>query len=142
MGTRSLTIFKEDKKDVAVMYRQFDGYPSGHGQELKAFLSEFEGVTNGIAIGETRKTANGMGCLAAQTVAHFKTGVGQFYLHAANTRDCGEQYRYTVSLSQTASGGFQIHLTVQSGYEKKWKTLFKGPVAEFDIKKAEEREDA
>ena len=40
MGTRSLTVFNdEDGKEIAVMYRQFDGYPSGHGTELAEFLA-------------------------------------------------------------------------------------------------------
>jgi len=29
-------------------------------------------------------------------VAHFKTGIGSFYLHAAGTRDCGKEYVYVV----------------------------------------------
>ena len=38
MGTRSLTFVYEDKTPILNMYRQFDGYPSGHGQELADFL--------------------------------------------------------------------------------------------------------
>jgi hypothetical protein len=35
------------------MYRQFDGYPSGHGQELAEFLLSGE-MVNGIKIDRTR----------------------------------------------------------------------------------------
>ena len=38
MGTRSLTFVYEDNKPIVNMYRQFDGYPEGHGQELADFL--------------------------------------------------------------------------------------------------------
>lgn len=32
MGTRSLTVMKDTGNEIAVLYRQFDGYPEGHGQ--------------------------------------------------------------------------------------------------------------
>ena len=31
MGTRSLTYVYENEAPIICMYRQFDGYPSGHG---------------------------------------------------------------------------------------------------------------
>ena len=96
MGTRSLTKVYEHGKVVVCMYRQFDGYPTGHGAELSEFLNQFAAITNGIAFGETRKTANGMGCLAAQMVGHFKTEAGGFYLYPTGTVDVGEEYVYHV----------------------------------------------
>lgn len=96
MGTRSLTQVYEHGKSVVCMYRQFDGYPTGHGAELAEFLSQFEAVTNGIAVGETRKTANGMGCLAAQMIGHFKTEAGGFYLMPIDSEDVGEEYDYHI----------------------------------------------
>jgi hypothetical protein len=96
MGTRSLTFVYEDNKKVMCMYRQFDGYPEGHGTELAQFLSSFDAVVNGLRLGETRKVANGMGCLAAQLVANFKDGAGGFYLYPTNTDDAGQEYEYHV----------------------------------------------
>ncbi len=96
MGTRSLTIVYEDENPIINMYRQFDGYVEGHGLELAEFLGEFEAITNGIRVGETRKTANGMSCLAAQLIAHFKKDVGGFYLYPTSTTDCGQEYEYHV----------------------------------------------
>ena len=82
MGTRCLTFVYEDNNPLICLYRQFDGYPSGHGSELADFLNKIE-IGNGISgkreIGEF---ANGMGCLAAQLVAHFKKSVGGFYIHS------------------------------------------------------------
>lgn len=102
MGTRSLTFvytdhYQEKCEPIINMYRQFDGYPSGHGLELAEFLSSFDEVVNGIPFGDKRKLANGMGCLAAQLVGHFKNGeVGGFYLYPVTTKDCGQEYEYHV----------------------------------------------
>jgi hypothetical protein len=95
MGTRSLTfVYDGPRSKIINLYRQYDGYPSGHGAELAAFLSPFK-VGNGIGR-ETTNYANGMGCLAAQLVAHFKDGAGQFYLHPVTAKDCGQDYEYHV----------------------------------------------
>jgi hypothetical protein len=99
MGTRSLT-FVYDEQDVIInMYRQYDGYPTGHGAELAEFLGQFR-MTNGIPVGRDKtgdRVANGMGCLAGQLVAHFKgSDAGQFYLYPASATDCGQDYEYHV----------------------------------------------
>jgi hypothetical protein len=96
MGTRSLTFVYNHTRRVVCMYRQFDGYPSGHGRELAEFLAGFDAVVNGLRVGETRKVANGMGCLAAQLVANFKVSSGGFYLYPTDTSDVGEEYEYHV----------------------------------------------
>jgi len=97
MGTRSLTTFIDnfDNKEIVVMYRQMDGYPEVHGKELVNFLDDIQ-IVNGIGMNEKRKIANGVSCLAAQTVAHFKDDVGHIYLYPAGLRDCGEEYIYTI----------------------------------------------
>ena len=94
MGTRSLTYVYSEDTPLINMYRQFDGYPSGHGAELAEFLSGFE-IVNGY--GEVKpKLANGMGCLAAQLIANFKQSVGGFYIYAVTDNDCGQEYEYHV----------------------------------------------
>ena len=110
MGTRSLTHFIEryteqpkDKRkkaivkdtEIVVMYRQYDGYPSGHGIQLAEFLAKGR-LVNGISSVEKELVFNGMGCLSAQVVANFKEGAGGIYLHAAGTTDCWEEYNYYV----------------------------------------------
>ena len=99
MGTRSLT-FVYDEQDVIInMYRQYDGYPTGHGAELAEFLGQFR-MTNGIPVGRDKtgdRIANGMGCLAGQLVSHFKgSDAGQFYLYPATAVDCGQDYEYHI----------------------------------------------
>lgn len=94
MGTRSITRFVEEGKEICCLYRQFDGYPTGHGQELSEFLSNMP-IVNGYG-DETIKQANGMGCLAAQVVAHFKKCVGGFYLYPPKAL-AGEEFTYIIT---------------------------------------------
>ena len=108
MGTRSLTVVKEGKHEIINLYRQMDGYPTGHGQELVDFLLPFT-LVNGLS-GDREQVANGIGCLAAQIVAHFKTRAGDFYLERPGARDLGEEWIYTVYEKQG-----KIYLQVQGG---------------------------
>ena len=95
MGTRCLTYVYEVNEPIVCLYRQFDGYPSGHGAELGDFLKGIQ-LGNGIAGKPEMGTfANGMGCLAAQLIAHFKKSVGGFYIHAI-TDSVGVDYEYHV----------------------------------------------
>ena len=94
MGTRSLTFVYDGDKAIINMYRQFDGYPSGHGIELAEFLGSGE-MVNGYS-DKDAKQFNGMGCLAAQMIANFKNSVGGFYIHAVTDTDCWQDYEYHV----------------------------------------------
>lgn len=127
MGTRSITRVypgSPDKKSKAVvqMYRQMDGYPSGHGKELAEFLKDMK-VINGITDFNAKRTANGAGCLAAQMVAHFKTGLGSIYLEPVQPNE-GVDYEYHVY----AEASLPIMVRVKSGR----RTLFTGRVEKFE----------
>lgn len=135
MGTRCLTIVYDHGRPIVNLYRQYDGYPSGHGAELAEFLGQFAAITNGIAMGETRRTANGMGCLAAQLVAHFKQTVGGFYIHSVESTDCGQDFEYHVyerdgdiCVQVKDRGCNMFGLTLSDRNE----VLFDGPVTKFD----------
>jgi len=93
MGARCLTVFEDKNEEIAVIYRQMDGYLDGHGLDLAKMYSGMT-IVNGIS--DNQKVFNGIGCLAAQTVANLKTRPGGIYLHKAGTRDVGEDYIYTV----------------------------------------------
>jgi len=80
MGTRSRTIIHDDGVPLICMYRQFDGYLSGHGLELATFLLDMK-IVNGLGL-ERKRVANGAGCLAAQMIAQFKTAPGDFYIES------------------------------------------------------------
>lgn len=95
MGTRSLTFVYEGKTPILNMYRQFDGYVSGHGQELAEFLMSGK-MVNGIPVGSDELFFNGMGCLAAQLICNFKKGSGGFYIYPVDSTDCWQEYEYHV----------------------------------------------
>ena len=94
MGTRSLTFVYEGEMPIVNMYRQFDGYPTGHGQELADFLLSGE-LINGYSKKQSVQF-NGMGCLAAQMIAYFKNTVGGFYIYSVDSTDCWQEYEYHV----------------------------------------------
>jgi hypothetical protein len=95
MGTRSLTfVYNERGEAIVNLYRQYDGYPSGHGAELAEFLAG-KRLVNGLS-GDTSMVFNGMGCLAASLVAHFKQSAGGFYIYAVTNTDCWQDYEYHV----------------------------------------------
>ena len=96
MGTRCLTYVYDGDEPFVCMYRQFDGYPSGHGADLADFLHDGK-LVNGIPFGDKAKIFNGMSCLAAQMVAHFKDGPGNIYLYAPKLdQDAWQDYEYHV----------------------------------------------
>ena len=127
MSTRSLTTFLDewDNEEIVVMYRQHDGYPKGHGKDLFDYL-------NGIPLNGkygASLLANGMSCLAAQVVSHFKKEVGNFYLHKSGTRDIGEQYVYTVYYDND-----ELKVKVRNLYQKDImdRIIFNGNLEEMD----------
>lgn len=96
MGTRSLTYIYDGRSKVLCMYRQYDGYPTGHGAKLAAFLKPYT-IVNGLGSRDSAKVANGMGCLAAQMVAEFKTGAGNIYLMPTSRKlDAWQEYEYHI----------------------------------------------
>ena len=121
MGTRCVTVVEENNGDaILAMYRQMDGYPDGHGQELADFLRGKQ-LVNGISMSTSQKECfNGMGCLAASLVAHFKRGIGSFYIVPPNGRR--EEYSYFIS-----GDASRIKLRVESGQ----KTIFDGYADDF-----------
>ena len=119
MGTRSLTYVYEGETPIICMYRQFDGYPTGHGQELANFLNELaihEGISGKP---ELFTYANGMGCLAAQMIVNFKKSPGGFYIHPIDfNQDVWQEYEYHV---------FEKHVVVKNPTE----VIFDGYWSDF-----------
>lgn len=146
MGTRSLTTFierwndettgKKKQNKIVTMYRQMDGYPTGHGLDLAEFLSGGT-VVNGIPVGgdNPKLLFNGMGCLSAQVIAHFKTGSGGIYLHRGGETNCWENYRYEVILDE--DNPKEILLRCYDVYDRKW--IFEGSPKDF-VEKYEKKE--
>ena len=132
MGTRALTFVYDGETPIINMYRQYDGYPSGHGQELAEFLTQGK-LVNGLS-GKNETVFNGMGCLAAQMIANFKQTPGGFYIHPVTDTECGQDYEYHVyeredelRVRVTNRGFNMFGLTMDDTNE----TLFDGNVIEF-----------
>lgn len=146
MGTRSLTVVRDEfDVEIITMYRQMDGYPTGHGADLLDWGRGGK-VVNGIGTDTPKKAYNGMRCLAAQLVAAFKDGIGDIYLHPSGTRDVGEEYLYEISPDK--QGRLRLKVTNLSGvYEEKTDrlipgatVLYSGLLDKFDPEAAEKRE--
>ena len=134
MGTRALTFVYDGETPIINLYRQYDGYPTGHGAELAEFLNGFK-IVNGLGPDTPSRIANGMGCLAAQLVSHFKGDeAGQFYLYSPQTVECGQDFEYHVYQKDkelrvriTNRGCNLFGLTMSDTND----SIFDGPVAEF-----------
>ena len=138
MGTRSLSrvfnTYKDEKNNKQVkeqlvnMYRQYDGYPSGHGTELADFLKGGK-VVNGIGSRDEKQILfNGTGCLAAQMIAHFKDGAGGIYIEPITAKNCGQEYEYEVIVDFDTK---EVTLKCFEFWHKK-KLLFEGKPADFE----------
>jgi len=140
MGTRALVKFIEDKKTLVTLYRQYDGYPTGLGQDLLNSLNKGKvTITNGYGSKDTSPAAfNGIGCLAAYLVGVLKhrldrpnekgNSIGNVYLMPANTKNVGEEFIYTLS---TIDGKLFIEI---NGYGK---VIYNGLLSEMDPKVVE-----
>lgn len=169
MGASSLTIFQENinepGSEICVLYRQMDGYPTGHGADLKSVL-ENAVMGNGIpgGLGNTR-FFNGFQDLVPQTITRLKlqqteqmqklrsefrhNGLrgydvevkdpdlepGGYYMHPPGTRDYWEEYIYIVYLKDN-----YIYLKVEGDLDY---PIYDGPIDEFDpvAVEAAEREE-
>ena len=107
------------RKPLVCLYGHLDGGVNFYGKELLDFLSKFT-LVNGLPTQELAKmemhVANGMGCLAAQVIAHFKTEAGNFYVSPIpkNGDNNNEDYVY-----QVYEKDGKICLTVENeGYKK------------------------
>lgn len=114
MGTRSTTKFivkrGKDLTPIMNVYQQWDGYISGVGYDLANFLKRKKFI-NGIRLGqETDEYANGFGCLVAQYVKEFKTGVGSLYI---TDLDDKQEYNYEVIFDEDKyyDGEFNVEKT-------------------------------
>lgn len=103
-----------------------DGYPSGHGKELKDFLTSIK-MVNGLSFNQTN-VANGMECLAAQLIAELKTEAGSIYLYNPNKDMSHYSYKYVVYPSDYSDNPEICIKCLNSSDE----VIFNGLVSEFD----------
>lgn len=135
MGTRSVTIILDGNQELCRIYRQYDGYPEGHGVEL-ADICVKRTLVNGFSSPKTQ--ANGIGCLAALIISGLKgDDAGNIYLEPPG----GEisdwvEYVYTLRLYRDQ---ILIQCTTQTGEypfnaQEKEKHVFTGNPTEWLIK--------
>ena len=102
MGTRSTTRIYENGNLLLAMYKQYDGYLSGWGKELKDFISRCD-IVNGLSLSraveqdkeqqENRITCNGMGDFTLLLVKEFKLESGGLY---ATIEENSQAYNYKI----------------------------------------------
>lgn len=125
MGTRSLThIYDNDSKQPLVtIYRQYDGYPEGMGEDIKKAIGSRK-LVNGYSDPATQ--CNGMGCAAALLIGALKKGqCGNVYIYPPGSSDCNEEYTYRIY-----PDGESFRLVIDHIYD--------GPIREFDAEKLSE----
>ena len=137
MGTRSLIHFDEDGTTLATLYRQFDGYPEVAGLALAGVLTrngKSRKVVNGFGGGDGASGAfNTLGCVAAEVIGRLKlenreddgSTIGGFYVYKPGSKDCGEEYTYTVSVKDGEPWVEAVDVLADDG------ALFAGDAAAF-----------
>ena len=124
MGTRALVHIKQDGVDsdtIVSLYRQFDGYPSGLGDDIKK-LNVFN-IVNGYSLDQSEGFANGMGCFAAQLLSFLKSGIGNVYVEPLNAYGVGEEFTYRIWKDDG-----KVRLSVDYGDD----TCYNGLLSDFD----------
>lgn len=150
MGTRSLITFikldPETKKEMPLVaiYQMYDGYLDGVGKELCEWLSKKK-MINGLGFHQnTDEYANGIGCLAAQFIRDFKTGVGGLYIYPIDCEKRWIDYSYDVIIDNQIyfplEGIPVADLTKIRVSNWQYKPFFKGTVEEL-MKYKEPEED-
>lgn len=97
MGTTALLrVYDEDEQVILALERNADGYD--FGSDIHSFIKQIK-LVNGL--GRKDNVANGMGCLAAQLVSHFKviypgesTSAGLYYIAAPSVDPANYDYAY------------------------------------------------
>ena len=144
MGTRSLTTVIETfedsetrklvKRKLVKIYRQFDGYPSGMGNDLVEFMMSGK-LVNGIGM-DKGKVFNGAGCFAAQLIADLKDGVGGTYIYPMSTTDASQYYEYEIicdfDTKEFTFNCYEVGYIGKNGdYISKKRKLFSGNPKDF-----------
>ncbi len=99
MATRASIIMKENGKPVMAMYKHWDGYPNGLGQQIEDIIAGGP-VVNGLS-GKTKLGGafNGSGCLFASIIAIMKKEPGDVYITSLESvGNQGEEYVYDLDV--------------------------------------------
>ena len=148
MGTRSTyriieeystgkKVKKVKQNEICLVYRQYDGYPTGHPLETAEWLATGT-VVNGLGMAEERLVFNGAGCLAAQLISKMKDGPGGTYVHNLESRgECWEDYLYDIIVTEDRT----IEYVCYDNNEDKTE-IFRGTPSDFVTKYKKEEVEA
>ena len=135
MGTRSVTYIHNGdlKSDIlCAIYRQFDGYPTGMGNDIVKILGHKK-LVNGLN-SDTTNVCNGLGCAAATLVKNLKEDAGSIYM--CFTTSLGEEWNYHIFFDgDRFNPGADAKLSMTcSGYGD---DVWSGFICDFDGEKIE-----
>jgi hypothetical protein len=133
MGTRSLTTVKENGQVLVNIYRQYDGYLSGHGRDLAAILADRK-MVNGIPGGaDATLLFNGAGCMAAQIVHQLKdSSAGGIYITLPGDNGDYCDYVYELNVNSMRQEWDTVFSEPTVTVYRHGDEIFTGTVAEFD----------
>ena len=123
MGTHCSIHVKEnygDNTPYLMIYTQFDGYFSGVGKNIKLKFANHQIVDGYNSSNTMENTANGIGCFAAQLVAHLKTRIGNIYIE--NSEQI-ESYHYVLYCRDN-----KIYISASINSEE----MYNGPLCDFN----------
>ena len=111
MGTRSITHIHEmqgvsEEKIVCSFYRHWDGYPSGHGDDLAEFLKDKK-LVNGIGrFFDKSRDFNSAGTMAVQLMSYIQEKSGCEVIPTGKS-NYWEEYTYDIFFRNDE---FEIHI--------------------------------
>ncbi len=107
--------FREKGLPLVQVYNHSDSYPTGLGENLKFFCTGYA-ITRGINRQATEKSANGIGCFAAQLVKSFKDRIGGVYI--SHPKNGYENYLYEIyPASQPRDDNFVLVMKITNTYK-------------------------
>lgn len=133
MGTRSITfLVDDDGEHLASVYRQFDGYPEGHGKDLAALANRK--IVNGISEGFHADThANGYCELGAKIITGLKNEDPNGNVYLSRIKDMNGDLGWAEYVYRIRSDG--------TGMRKDWDTSYGQPVIEcYEVRFQQEPE--
>ena len=138
MGTRALVHVRKNGETLLTIYRQFDGYPEGLGQDLKKIMTGKK-VVDGFTSEDIKMgNFNGIECLAATIVKNLKEGIGNTYIYPIDSYDVGEEYCYH---AWEADGVPMLRCLDAYSYGGEDGILYEGTAEDFDWKKAQKKQN-
>lgn len=125
MGTHAhINILDEDDIHFTTIYCQYDGYPSGVGNDIYNILGHRK-LVNGF--NDERTQVNGMHDAAALLVAGMKSGIGNIYIYGPQSNSFVVDYTYNLWTS-----GSEMFMSI---YDFRGENLYNGPLADFSAEK-------